>query len=427
MTLSRTLPALALATGSLLASACGSDPSPSGTADGTDGTDGTDGSGTQTLSYYADVEPILQQHCVRCHQDGGLGPGDFTDPSVVEALAPAMLGAIDAGRMPPPVSDPDCQDYVGSEHLRLPEASRDVLAAWMDQGQPLGDPADAPPPVVIETELANPDVVVRMPEPYAPTFEDPENPGNEYRCFVLDTTEASGRYVTAMAPVVDADPLVHHIVLFTVPTGSLTEAQQDPQGFDCMGGMAESTDGMIAAWAPGMLPLRLPEGTGLEIPEGRSLVMQMHYFANGTAGGTVADQSAYAFETTDSARPAFMAPVGSYSFAIPAGDPAYTHSSTFVNTFTDLRVVATFPHMHELGTDYDLRIRHEDGSETCVAQGGYGFNNQLTYQFPEPLTFGVGDELEFSCTWNNEEGDSTVYFGERTDEEMCYFFTIVTL
>jgi hypothetical protein len=121
-----------------------------------------------------------------------------------------------------------------------------------------------------------------------------------------------------------------------------------------------------------------------------------------------------------------MAPVGSYSFAIPPGASDHTHSSTFVNTFTDLQVVATFPHMHELGTGYDLRIRHEDGTETCVAQGAYDFNNQLTYQFSEPLTFGVGDELEFSCTWDNSDGDSTVTYGERTDEEMCYFFTIVT-
>ena len=413
---------------SLSLAACGQPDAvaPPANPDGSDGSDGSDGGEVGDVSYYADVEPILQQHCVRCHQADGLGPGDFTDPAIVDALAPAMLGAIDAGRMPPPVSDPDCHDYLGSEHLNLPAASRDVFAAWVDQDQPMGDPADAPEPVIIETELIAPDVVLSMPEPYAPTFEDPANPGNEYRCFAVDPGEASGKYITAMAPVLGAASLVHHIVLFSVPADDLSPEELDPQGFDCIDGMGGSSiDGMIAAWAPGMLPLELPEGMGIEIPEGRVLVMQMHYFANGIEGGTVPDQSAYAFDLTDAASPAFVAPIGTYSFAIPAGDGAYTNGGSFRNTYLPLRAVGTFPHMHELGSSYEMKVIREDGTETCLARGDYDFNNQLTYQWPEPVTFDVGDTLEFSCTWDNSDGDSTVRFGERTDEEMCYFFTIV--
>ena len=56
---------------------------------------------------------------------------------------------------------------------------------------------------------------------------------------------------------------------------------------------------------------------------------------------------------------------------------------------------------------------------------GNDFNNQLTYQWLEPIDFKPGDTLEYACTWDNSTGDAVVKYGERTDEEMCYFFTIV--
>ena len=410
----------------LLSSACGGKSSTE--ADSVESPDGggPDSGEPASVTYYADVQPVLQQNCVRCHQPGGLGAGDFTDPSVVSALAPAILGAIDSGRMPPPVSDPDCQDYVGSEHLRLPAASRDIIADWIDEGQALGDPSDAAPPVVVETELSDPDLVLTMPEPYAPTFADPANPGNEYRCFALDPGAASGRSITALAPIVDAASLVHHIVLFSVPTAELTAEERDPQGFDCIEAMGTfGQDGVIAAWAPGMLPLRIPDGMGLKIAAGRSLVMQVHYFANGIEGGTVYDQSSYAFELSDDASPAIVTTVGNTSFEIPAGAADHTDGGTVPNPDQDLRLVSIFPHMHELGVTYDMRIRHSDGSQTCLVQGSYDFNNQLTYQFPSPISFARGDELSFSCTWDNSGGDTPVRYGERTDEEMCYFFVTV--
>jgi hypothetical protein len=67
-------------------------------------------------------------------------------------------------------------------------------------------------------------------------------------------------------------------------------------------------------------------------------------------------------------------------------------------------------------------------------KGDYDFDNQMTYQFTDPVTFASGDTIEFSCNWNNStsnpglstEPKETAY-GERTDEEMCYFFSFVAL
>ena len=386
-------------------------------------------SATGDTTWYADVQPMLATHCTRCHHEGGLGPGDFTDPDIVMPLADAMLAAIDDGRMPPAASDPSCQPYEGSDILTLPSSARDTLAAWITGDKPMGSPEDATPTKVVSGELVEPDFLMPMPEPYAPTYGDDRNPGNEYRCFALDPGEAAGRYITSMAPTVDQESLVHHVVLFSVPKDELDERYTGPQGWDCIDGEGGSaTDGMIAAWAPGMLPIEFPENTGLPVPEDSYLVLQMHYFANGGAEPGTADQSGYAFNLADSVSSVvYLAPLGNYSFRIPAGNAYHTVTDTFRNTYTDFTVLGMFPHMHKLGTRFNAKILHEDGAETCLVDGVYDFDNQMTYMFSDPPAFKTGDTVEYSCTWDNSEGTNQVTYGERTDEEMCFFFTFVKL
>ncbi len=398
-------------------------PGDSGAASTTEAYDGP--------TWHQDVQPMLNSHCTRCHYEGGLGPGDFTDLETVRALGPAMVGAMEAGEMPPAAADPTCREYKGSEHLNLPADDAATFAAWLDADTPEGDPTTAPEVVPLKDELENPDAVVMMESAYTPSFADPSNPGNEYRCFAIDPGELTGRYITSMAPIVGNNQMVHHIVLFTMPEEDLTESQRTPEGWNCIDDMgSETLDGMLTAWAPGMLPVEFPEGKGIQVEEGRVLVAQMHYFYNGPDTEGASDQSGYAFHLApedEPVAPVFMVPAGSFSFTIPAGSADYTFTDGFLNTYVDLTVLSMFPHMHQLGTRFNARILHEDGSETCLVDGQYSFDNQMTYQFTDPASFKKGDSVEFSCTWDNSAGDSAVRYGERTDEEMCFFFTFVTL
>jgi hypothetical protein len=342
-----------------------------------------------------------------------------------------MLGSMDTRQMPPPASDPSCQDYEGSDHLVLSDEDRELFAAWVDVDMPAGDPAaarDIPP---VKDSLDAPDIVVQMETPYQPVFMDTDNPGNEYRCFAIDPGELAGRSITAMAPVVGNNSIVHHIVLFSLPSSTLTEQMRSPEGWDCIDtSNTGSIDGMVSAWAPGMLPIEFPDGTGLPVADDRHLILQMHYFYNGPETEGASDQSGYAFRVSPEDEPVtsvFLAPVGTYSFEIPAGASEHTVTDSFQNSYVPLKVLGMFPHMHQLGTWFSARIRHADGSETCLVDGAYSFDNQMTYQFHEPIEFAQGDSVDFSCTWDNSEGTAPVGYGERTNEEMCFFFTFLTL
>lgn len=414
--------------------ACGNTndkPDASPPASGDSGASSTTGPDTSTPTWFRDVQPILATQCTRCHYAGGLGPADFEDLDTVRALAPAMQGAIDDLRMPPPASDPTCRDYQGSEHLVLSDEDRSIFDAWVAADMPEGDPADAVSSEAIQDTLDDPDLVLMMDNPYTPSFTDTANPGNEYRCFTVDAAALEGRSIRAMAPVLGNPQMVHHIVLFSVPSAAVTDEMRAPGGWDCIDNQnTGAADGMISAWAPGMLPIEFPEGTGMPLDDDHDLVIQMHYFYGGTEVDGGSDQSGYAFDLVpegESALPVFLAPAGNFSFEIPPGAAEYTVEDDFQNSYAPLRILGMFPHMHQLGTRFNARIRHADGSESCVVDGEYSFDNQMTYQFREPVEFATGDTLEYSCTWNNSEGTEPVGYGERTNEEMCFFFTFLTL
>lgn len=390
---------------------------------------------TAEVTYYADVKPLLDVHCTRCHYDGGLGVGDFTDPDLVNAMAEIMLSKVEAGEMPPPVSDPEgCHDFEGSDQLRMSDTEIADLADWIDQGKVMGDPADDPQLTALSGELSDPDLSVLMPAAYTPAFADADNPGNEYRCFVVDPALTAPTYITALAPIIDSAPLVHHIVLAVADRDDVDQEYLDPSGYDCIDGQGPGDD-LLVAWAPGMLPIEFPDASGLPLGPEQVLILQMHYFQNPALDAIPSDRSGYAFRTTDAVdKEMIYASLGIYDFEIPADEPAHVDSGSLVNDFgVGLSIWGVFPHMHVLGSEYSMWIDKRDGSQDCVVEGAYDFDNQLTYTFEEAVPFAREETLHFECVWDNSASnpDATApyqdtRYGERTNEEMCFFFTYVT-
>ncbi|MCP4918829.1 MAG: hypothetical protein GY913_18140 [Proteobacteria bacterium] len=377
---------------------------------------------TTDLTYYADVKPVVDTHCTRCHNVEGLGPADLTDPEVVVERSELITVWTGEGLMPPAVADPECRDFQGSDHMVLDADERAILLEWHEGGAPLGSIDDIVEVDIIEPTLQDADLELVLETPYEATFWDDSNPGNEYRCFVLDPGLDDDVYLTAMAPIIDAAEIVHHVVLTTADREELTEEHLAPQGWDCIDGDGLSmTDQMNAGWAPGMVPIEFADGYGMKLPSEQVLIVQMHYFG---APGVPPDQSGYAFRTTtQTQKQIYIVPLGIGDFSIPAGE-VHSDGDSFENTLpVDLDVWGVFPHMHTLGVSYSMTLNDE-----CVVEGTYDLDNQLTYMFDEPLELAAGESVDFECTWDNTGPDArTTTYGERTDEEMCFFFTLASV
>lgn len=371
-------------------------------------------------TYYADVKPLIDVHCARCHTDNGIGPVSFDDVASVLALGPSMIAQIDAGNMPPPAPDPSCADYEGSDAMTLSDDERAVFTAWVDANMPLGEPADAPAPPAPAT--VGPFDVELHGLPFTPTFNDAQAPGNEYRCFAFKFASDTDKFATALEAVIDQTPIVHHVVLFrdTTRTADVT----DTDGFDC-DGLGEDGWDILAAWGPGSLPVVLPEGAGVRIPAHDRLVVQMHYFDSGR--DFTADSTGYGLLLTDSVETevAYL-PFGGYNFTIPAGDPAYEVEQTthWPSGQGHPVLYSAWPHMHVLGKQLSLEITHPDDTKTCVLRmNDWNFHDQATAPLLTPIPIKAGDDITVRCTYDNSAGTSDVEFGEGTQNEMCFAFT----
>ena len=122
------------------------------------------------VTFTKDVVPILQRSCQRCHRDHGVAPMALIEYDDVRRYARRIVyktGLRDrAGAMPPWYVEKD----IGIQHFKddfsLNDEEITVLAAWEAMRAPMGDPEDAPPPLVFDDGVSwtagEPDLIVRL-------------------------------------------------------------------------------------------------------------------------------------------------------------------------------------------------------------------------------------------------------------------------
>jgi hypothetical protein len=378
--------------------------------------------------YYGQVDAILSEHCTRCHSTNNQARS-FENPVDVQALAPTIAAYVSAMQMPPPVPDPACRDYEGSEHLTLDGGERAVLEAWANQGAPLGEPENASA-AIKNTSIAPFDLELKAAAAYSPDFS--EDGENDFRCFTLPMNNPSDLYLTGLEALIDNLAIVHHVVLFDASRGWISE---DPSGFAC-DGFGESSWEFLAGWAPGGGPLDFGPDAGIKLGANTTLVLQMHYYNSFEGADAEQDQSGYGLKVAETvSKEVYSYPLGSYEFTIPAGHPAYTSATLlpWQDRWGVAVVLGVFPHMHLLGSAFEMKVvKGATGESEClIDMNRWNFHNQISALYKEPVQIEGGDAIYLSCTWDNSSGNPNqtssppvdVYYGEGTSEEMCFGFS----
>lgn len=388
------------------------------------------------VTWHQDIQPLVERVCARCHMEGGVAPSQFSDYATASARAATLASYVTSGYMPPRAADPTCSPYHYWQRTTLTDEERQLFATWAELGAPEGKAETAPEPVEYLNTLDDADTVLRLPSQHFPTFDET---GNQYACYVVSQGQAEAFFATGFDADVDRGEILHHIVLYKghFPEDGTVPVDDFSKGWDCMEGGLDGDWSFVAAWAPGGGPILLPEGTGLRVNPEDWLVMQMHYFKSSPDAEKIGDQSGYKLRTVPAVeRELYYMAFGNNGFTIPAGDPNYSYPSSFVMPpgYGTLRIYGVFPHMHVLGTRYEYTVR--DRQETsCVLRGEWDFHNQMTYMLETPIDLEPGMEATFTCTWDNSASNPNqhtqppvdISYGERTQEEMCFGFTLATL
>jgi hypothetical protein len=411
------------------------------------------GCANEGITYYEDVKPILDARCVNCHADGDIAPFALDNYEDAKTYRGIIANAAGEQRMPPWFAVPDQQTYRNDPSLQTVDLW--TLIEWANQGGQEGDPEhEAPPLSSTSQELKAIDSTLEMPEPYTPT-QAPDT----YRCFVLDWSEAETTYVTGF----DASPgnlsIVHHMAAFLYRPDTLygegifdiltdwDEAHDGP-GYPCFGGPSGGDDvqlpiQQLAQWVPGMGATIFPEGTGIEVPPGSKVVLQIHYNLEDTAGGTDKSSIQMSLSDTVARRGAFAPwldatwPLGTMPIAAGASETTYSTTASPYGLFEFLvpdmdlsngfDIHSMLVHMHKLGESAEVSIQRADGSsETLLQLIDYDFDWQLVYELEEAIPFAPEDELSVSCTWDNSSANQPdgrapedINWGEGSSDEMC--------
>ncbi len=395
------------------------------------GQDAADTAATPT--WHEDVEPIVETYCMGCHNEFGVGRGDFTSYDLAYPNADRMAAWVSSGEMPLPSADPECRPYRGHEHLVMADEDQATLIAWADGGAPEGDEQNGDGTATSFGRHLD-DVDVSLPMPFTAQVK-PKDDGNHYFCMVLDNPITEPLYVTGFDLELDNTPVVHHTLLIRDHGGDAGAGYgvtDTSAGFDCRDPIIENDWEILHGWAPGMEPVTFDDGFGIKIEPGDQLVLQMHYY--GEPGATYEDATVYWLQTSDTAPGEVYLDVrGPENFEIPQSE-AYSKTRSYKNTYgVDVRLRGIWPHMHLLGDSYQAWLLDDEGNrDTCLVTGAYDFDHQFMYLFDEPVTWPSGDKIELTCGWDNTESnpnavDGVVTYGEGTSEEMCYFLYYASL
>lgn len=365
------------------------------------------------VTYHKDVARILQQNCVRCHYDGGIAPFALDDYDEVSDRTRVIKRVVSEGTMPPwfaaPQEDGGASPWANDHSLS--ERDRTDLLAWLESSdKPIGNPADAPEPLVFSDEwsIGEPDLVFQLSKAY-----DIKATGfMPYQYDTIETNLTEDKWIKAYEILPSERDVVHHVLVQVFEQGAKIREQ------------GEGSTGYWAAYVPGNGEHVFPDGFAKKIPAGAKLQFQIHYTPSGEAkkerlkiGLVFADEAPkYELRTL---------PLADRKLEIPPGAEAHVEgASRKINN--DVPIVSFMPHMHVRGAAFKYEVEYPGGeTETLLDIPRYDFNWQLRYDLKQPKIIPKGSTIRVTGVFDNSSNNKanpdptkTVGWGSQTVDEM---------
>lgn len=379
----------------------------------------------QSPTFNRDVAPIIFENCVGCHHAGGTGPFPLTSYDEVKKRGRQIVEMTRERIMPPWLPAEGRELFRGARSLT--ETQINMLSKWRAAGSPEGAQADlkVKPSWPEGWQLGQPDLVVRMPDPYELAAEGPD----VYRNFVIPAAVAEDCYVAAFEFQPGNPRVVHHAFLKTDSRGEsrrIDGLDAEPGFPGMMAGLsAETPKGTFASWQPGRAPERSPEGMPWILRGKSDLILQMHLRPSGKKEPVQASVGFYFSKSSPKRLPAVMC-LFSTAIDIPAGDKDYAVERSYTIP-VDGQVLAVLPHMHNLGKSLHAWAELPDGSKKDLLQiPRWDFNWQSAFHYVTPLSLPKGAVVHARLTYDNSSANSRnpnqppkpVRYGLQTADEM---------
>ncbi len=358
------------------------------------------------VSFSGEVATILENKCQRCHRPGQVAPFSLLTYDDARKHSAMIREVVAERRMPPWHADPRFGHFANDRSLSA--LDRATLMAWVEQGTPLGEAKEIPPPRNFPEgwTIGKPDQVFEIPEPYYVAAQGVVS----YVYFRVPTNFKEDRWVQAAEAVPGDRSVVHHIIVYVFDNNRPGNGRDKLTHF--------------CGYAPGDAPSVFPEGTAKRIPAGADLMFQVHYTPTGKIR-TDRSKVGFIFSKTKPTREAFTLGIANADLILPAGagDVEIRSSKELP---VDVRVLSFMPHMHLRGKDFAYTFTKPGGSpEKVLSVPAFDFAWQTYYVLENPIELPKGSVIDCLAHFDNSDSnpynpDSTqmVRWGEQTFEEM---------
>ena len=377
-----------------------------------------------TPTFSRDVAPIVFSNCSTCHHPGGSAPFDLLTYEDVKNRASQIVAVTEDGYMPPWLPNEEGGPFAGERRLSSEHAA--ILSRWVETGCLEGDPAELPAAPTFESgwQLGEPDLIVRMPEPYTL----PAGDGDVFRSFVIPVPTSERRLIKAIEFQPGNPQVVHHVVILIDPSRSARQYdEQDPDpGFEGMNPAdAHNPDGHFLGWTPGKRPLPGIEGMAWQLEPETDLVIQAHMLPSGKPEIVQSTIGLFFADAPPTRTPTILR-LGPRTIDIAAGQDDYSIGDSY-QLPVDVDVLSVYPHAHYLGKEMRGLATFPDGTQQWLLHiDDWDFNWQDEYRYEEPVFLPKGTTISMHFTYDNSEDNPRnpsnpprrVLYGPQSSDEM---------
>lgn len=344
---------------------------------------------------FADIAPLVYEHCASCHHPGGDGPFSLISYDDVRRRGKQIVAATRQGYMPPWQPAPGSGPFLGER--RLPEAEVDLLQRWVDAGAPEGSAVPAPPHFAGGWLHGEPDLIVTL-----PSYTLQADGADTFRNFVVTVPGRGPKYVRTFQ-FRPGNRAVHHANIRIDPTPAsrrLDERDPAPGYEGVILNSAVYPDGHFLGWTPGQAPPRGSRDLSWRLDGGADLVVQLHMQPTGKPE-TIAPEIGLYFSGEPPASTPVILRLGRQNLDIAAGDANYHVSDSFVLP-VDTALLAVQPHAHFRARRVTAIAALPDHTRrTLIDIPDWDFRWQDQYRYAQPVALPAGTTLQIDCTFDN--------------------------
>jgi Flp pilus assembly protein TadD len=383
----------------------------------------------EPLTFSRNIAPIILERCAPCHRPGEAAPFSLLTYSDVRKRGGQIVQVTKQRYMPPWMPEPGYGDFAGSP--RLSDSQIDMMARWVSQGMPEGDPADLPPSPRFTDgwQLGPPDLIVRMSQAYRLKAAA----GDVFRNFVLPVNLKETKYVRAFELRPGNKRVVHHANVI-IDRSRLLRRRDGEDGQPGFGGMDVITevtgefdpDSHFLFWKPGSPVQQEPANMPWKLDPGSDLIVNLHLQPSGKPEIVDAELGLYFTAEAPSLHPMLLQLEHDGALDIPPGSRSFAVSD-HLKLPVAVSLLAIYPHAHFLGKQVEAWAELPDGKRLSLLKiDRWDINWQASYSYRQPIALPAGTTVAMRIGYDNtgenprnpNNPPKEVRAGNRSEDEM---------